>query len=119
MNDFFSTLIRFVFRAVLLAMGLIFAFSLLCAGALLALLWGLRRMWARLTGRPVQAWVFRVDPRAGWNRFYRANPWGTRQGGAQADPQAEAARQQEQRLQAMSGDWRERRPQDVTDVDPK
>ncbi len=72
MSDPIAALIRFVLRLVLLLMALIFIGSLLAAAALLLAVWGVRRLWARLTGRPVSPWVFRVDPRAQWNRFYHA-----------------------------------------------
>lgn len=58
-------------RAVLLLAGLVFLASLLLAALVLALLWLLSAVWARLTGRPVSPWTFRVDRQALWNRFYR------------------------------------------------
>ncbi len=61
-----------VFRAVLLLMGLVFFVSLLIAASVLLAWWLVRSLWARLTGRPVTPWAFRVNPRAQWNRFYRA-----------------------------------------------
>jgi len=123
LNDFLSLLLRVTVRIVLLAIGLVFALSLLCAAAVLAVVWWVRLMWAKLTGRPVQAWVFKVDPRAGWNRFYRAgDPFarGTR-GPGQANGEAahtSTGGDDGGRLSA-SGDWRDKRAKDVTDVDPK
>ncbi len=61
-----------VFRAVLLLMGLVFFVSLLAAALVLLVLWLVRSLWARMLGRPVTPWAFRVNPRAQWNRFYRA-----------------------------------------------
>ena len=72
MSDLIAVVIRFVLRMVLLLMALVFIASLLLAAVLLLAVWGVRRLWARLTGRPVSPWVFRVDPRAQWNRFYHA-----------------------------------------------
>ena len=72
LSDLLAAVVRFVLRVVLLLMALVFIASLLLAGALLLAVWGVRRLWARLTGRPVSPWVFRVDPRAQWNRFYHA-----------------------------------------------
>ncbi|MBK8071172.1 MAG: hypothetical protein IPK34_03765 [Ramlibacter sp.] len=63
---------RFVLRLVLLAAGLVFAASLLLAVGVMLVLWGLRMLWARLTGRPVTPFVMRMDPRGGFNRFYAA-----------------------------------------------
>ena len=44
-------------------------------GAVLALVWGLRALWARLTGRPVVQWRMPIDPRTGWQRAQRAPRW--------------------------------------------
>lgn len=121
LNDLLSTLARFTIRIVLLAMGLVFALSLLCAAAVLGVFWWLRLLWAKATGRPVQAWVFRIDPRAGWNRFYQArDPWSAARGPQDAGPpQADAPGDPPERPLTASADWRERRPKDVTDVEPK
>jgi hypothetical protein len=44
----------------------------LTAALLLLVLWALRALWAKLTGRPVQPPVITVLRRAQWARFYRA-----------------------------------------------
>ena len=67
MRIIFSVLLR----TVLLLAGLVFLASLLLAAVLLLALWLLRALWARLTGRPVSPWTFRVDRQALWNRVYR------------------------------------------------
>ncbi|MFO1244313.1 MAG: hypothetical protein U1E71_03910 [Ramlibacter sp.] len=67
-----DTVFRFLLRLVLLAAGLVFAASLAVAMVLLAAVWSLRMLWARLTGRPVRPFVMRVDPRSGFNRMARA-----------------------------------------------
>lgn len=72
MSEFIDDLLRLALRIVLLAMALVFIASLMVAGAVLLAVWAVQRLWARLTGRPVSPWVFRVDPRAQWNRFYHA-----------------------------------------------
>ncbi|MEO8984271.1 MAG: hypothetical protein ABI300_01465 [Rhodanobacter sp.] len=72
MSDLIAAVIRFVLRVVLLLMALVFITSLMLVAVLLLAVWGMRRLWARLTGRPVSPWVFRVDPRAQWSRFYHA-----------------------------------------------
>ena len=56
-NAFVSDLSRFLVRVVLLLAGVVFFMSVLAAGMVLALVWGLRALWAKLTGRPVMAWV--------------------------------------------------------------
>ncbi|RYF43904.1 MAG: hypothetical protein EOO25_01550 [Comamonadaceae bacterium] len=94
-------LFKLILRLVLLAAGLLFALVLLVgAGALLAV-WGVRMGWARLTGRPVTAFVFRMDPRAGFGRVYRG-------AGGQAAPQEAASAHPVRRPIA-----------DITDVVPK
>ena len=65
----FSGVFRLAFRLVLLAMGLVFAASLLLVVLALAVAWGLRATWARLTGQPVNPWVMKFNPGAGWSRF--------------------------------------------------
>lgn len=75
-----QTLLTFLIRLVLLALGLVFAAGLLVVMMLVVAAWGLRYAWARLTGRPVAPFVFRMDPRAGFGQVYRGR-W---QGGAPA-----------------------------------
>lgn len=83
----------------LLAMGLVFAASLLVAVMVLACIWALRAGWARLTGRPVTPWVMRVHPQDGWNRFNKPPaPWAGPGDGTPPPPRDLA---------------------DVTDVEPK
>ncbi|MDB5893272.1 MAG: hypothetical protein JWQ88_803 [Rhodoferax sp.] len=72
MNNFAAGLVRFVLRLLLVGVALVFAASLLVVVMLLASAWGVRAMWARLTGRPVTPWVMRVDPGAGWQSVFRA-----------------------------------------------
>lgn len=65
-------MLNFVFRAVLLLVGLVFSASLALAMLLLVAVWMVRAAWARLTGQPVRPWVMRFDPRAGFERFRSA-----------------------------------------------
>ncbi len=77
MNNLVSGLVRFVVRALVLAMGLVVFLSLLAAALVLGLAWALRATWARLTGRPMTPWVMRVDPRTGFSAAMRSRgPWG-------------------------------------------
>ena len=71
MKNFMNQIFRLVFRAAVLLAGLVFFSGLLVVAMLLLGLWLLRALWARLTGQPVSPWMFRVDPRAQWNRFNR------------------------------------------------
>ena len=70
--DFVTSVARFLVRAVVLAMGLVFAASLLLVVVALAFLWGLRALWAKLTGQPLSPWVMRVNPGTGWSRASQA-----------------------------------------------
>ena len=72
LNDWMAGLTRWLVRALLLAAGLVFFVSLLAVALVLALAWGLRTVWARLTGRPTVPWTLRVDPRSGWSTVYRS-----------------------------------------------
>ena len=86
MNDFFAGLTRWLIRAVLVVAGLVMFASLLAAGLVLALVWGLRALWAMLTGRPVVPWTLRVDPRTGWSTVYRSSQrWSSARSAPPAD----------------------------------
>lgn len=64
--------LNLLLRLALLAAGLLFAAALLLAALLLVAVWGLRYLWARMTGRPVTPFIMRMDPRSGFSRVYRA-----------------------------------------------
>lgn len=63
---------NFIFRVILLLLGLVFAASLAVAVMLLAAVWGVRYAWGRLTGKPVTPWVMRFNPRSGFDKFRNA-----------------------------------------------
>ena len=63
---------NFIFRVILLLLGLVFAASLAVAVMLLAAVWGVRYAWGRITGKPVTPWVMRFNPRSGFDRFRHA-----------------------------------------------
>lgn len=70
-GDFVAGLVRLMLQLALLAAGLVVAAGLVLAAAVLAVVFGLRLLWARLTGRPV---ILRfggmgVDPAATWRRY--------------------------------------------------
>jgi hypothetical protein len=75
-------------RTVLVLMGLVFALSLLAAALVLLALWGLRALWARLTGRAVQPLAITILRRAQWQRFYRPRAGARTQGGDVIDVEA-------------------------------
>lgn len=112
MNDVLAGLIRFLVRLVLVAVGLVFFLSLLAAGLVLALAWGVRLAWARLTGRPVTPWAARIDPRTAWNTVYRSGARWRRTD--DAPPGAPEARPQTPvHLRPLPG------ADEVTDVQPR
>jgi hypothetical protein len=69
LNDFLMTLVGFVLRVALFALGLLMFAVLATLALLLGLLWGARALWARLTGKPVAPWVWRVNPRQGFSAY--------------------------------------------------
>ncbi len=77
-----KTIFGFLLRLVLALMGLVFVLSLLAAALLVLALWGLRALWARLCGKPVQPLAFTLLRRAQWQRFYQS---GTTRSDSQAD----------------------------------
>jgi hypothetical protein len=65
-------LLGLVASLVFLAAGLVAAASLAVVFVALLGVAAVRMGWARLAGRPVAPFVFRVDPRRGFERVYRA-----------------------------------------------
>ena len=67
-----STVFKLIFRLLLLAASLVFVVSLLLVTLLFFAPWGVRALWARLTGRPVPPFVRRFDTQAGFGSAFRA-----------------------------------------------
>ena len=95
LNDFVAGLIRWTLRLFVVVVGLVFFVCLLAMVAVLALAWGLRSLWARLTGRPVTPWAMRMDPREGWSTVYRSTARWTARGGRAEEPATPGARSRE------------------------
>ncbi|WP_343589923.1 hypothetical protein [Paracidovorax wautersii] len=95
MNDFVAGLIRWTLRLFVVVVGLVFFLSLVAAVAVLALAWGVRALWAQLTGRPVTPWTMRMDPREGWSTVYRSTARWTARGGRAEEPATPGARSRE------------------------
>ena len=76
MAEFVRSLLGFVLHLGLLLAGLVFFASLLVAGMLLLSVWLLRALWAKLTGKPVQPWVFKMHRRPPWQRAGRSHGFG-------------------------------------------
>lgn len=75
MNDFAATATRWTIRIVLMLVGLVFFLCLLAVACAFAVLWGVRALWAKLTGQPVAPWTMRMSPGgpfAGWQTVYRS-----------------------------------------------
>jgi flagellar biosynthesis protein FlhB len=84
MDNWITGVLRLLLWLFLASLALVFVCSLLVVLALMAGVWGLRALWARLTGQAVAPWVMRVNPGAGWSRVFRA--------GDRWQPAARAAR---------------------------
>lgn len=118
MNNFAHTATRWATRIFLLLAAAVFVLSLLTVACLLALVWGARALWAKLTGRPVAPWVMPMRPGAGW-AFYRPNTWAGAMGAAggsgtagASDSEASAAGSKRSGvLASVAGD--------ITDVQPR
>lgn len=103
---------NFIFRVILLLLGLVFAASLAVAVMLLAAVWGVRYAWGRLTGKPVSAWVMRFNPRSGFDKFRNAAQPG--------EPSAADVANARARGESVERPVRIRgSASDVTDVSPK
>ena len=83
-------------RILLTFAGLIFAASLLVVMLVLLIVWTLRALWFKLTGRAVTPFAMRMNPRAGFEQVFRQ---------ARRDPAASPTPRRDMG--------------DVTDVEPK
>lgn len=103
MGNFVRSILGLMLRLGLLLAGLVFFASVLAVGLVLLTLWLLRALWAKVTGKPVQPWVFQMMRRPPWQQASRGSGFG----GAQ---------------QASSDDVIDAEVRDVsvvTDVEPK
>jgi flagellar biosynthesis protein FlhB len=66
------TVVNFFIRLVLVAAGLVFAASLALMAIVLLVLWCLRAVWCKLTGKPINPFVMRMSPGAGFGNIYRS-----------------------------------------------
>lgn len=93
LNDLLNWAIRWTVRIVMLAVGVVFFLSLLAVAAVLASVWALRMLWARLTGQPVTPWVMPMRAASSWaSMAQRAGGFGG-MAGAGAGAQAAAAKE--------------------------
>lgn len=66
-----DTLFQIFIRLALLIMGALFFLVLLCVGFVLFLLWLIRQLWYKITGKTPEPFsAFQFDPRQGFTYFY-------------------------------------------------
>lgn len=85
MADLVKSVLGFVLRLGLLLAGLVFFASVLAAGVLLLSVWLVRALWAKVTGQPVQPWVFQMNRRPPWQRADRSGGFGASAAPSSAD----------------------------------
>lgn len=68
MGEVVRSVLGLILRLGLLLAGLVFFASLIAMAAVVLVLWLLRALWATVTGRPVQPWVFKMSRRPPWQR---------------------------------------------------
>lgn len=66
-----NRLLMFLLRVLLVLAGLIFAASLMVAMLVLMLVWALRALWFKLTGRAVTPFAMHINPRSGFEQVLR------------------------------------------------
>lgn len=116
LNEFANTAARWAIRIFLLMAGAVFFLCLLTVASLLALVWGARALWAKLTGRPVAPWVMpMMRPGASWGGVYRAGGWNSAMAGAAAGADQSAAESAESKRSGVLASA----ARDITDVQPR
>lgn len=86
MENFIAGVVRFLLRLALVAMAVVLAGCLVVLAAALLSVWSVRRVWARITGKPVPAWHMGFDPGARFKQAYStAGQWSPRKGAARKD----------------------------------
>lgn len=89
LNEFLNLLIRWTVRMVMLMVGVAFFLSLLSVACILAAVWGVRALWAKLTGQPVTPWAMPMRAASSWaNMAQRAGGFGGAASHAQAQSDA-------------------------------
>jgi flagellar biosynthesis protein FlhB len=64
-------MMKFLVRLIFVVAGLIFAASLLVVMLVMLMLWVLRALWFKLTGRSITPFAMRINPRAGFEQVFR------------------------------------------------
>lgn len=68
MGDVIRSVLGLMLRLGLLLAGLVFFASLMAMAAVVLMLWLARAVWATVTGKAVQPWVFKMSRRPPWQR---------------------------------------------------
>ena len=114
LNDFANLLTRWAVRIFLLLAGVVFFLCLLTVASLLALAWGVRALWAKVTGRPVTPWVMpMMRTGASWG-MGRAAGWSSTMARAAGASQDTADHVDSKRGGVLASAAR-----DITDVQPR
>lgn len=71
LNELISAVVRTLVLIGAVIIGAVFFSFFLLLAAGVGVFWGARRLWARVTGKPVEPWVFRFDPRSGFRTAYQ------------------------------------------------
>ena len=85
MNNFLKHVTSLILRLGLLLVALVFFLSLVFVAGLLLMLWLVRSLWAKLTGQPVQPWVFKMHRADLWQGAFKATTPGSGRGKAPMD----------------------------------
>ena len=80
LNELLATVVSWTLRIAVVLAGLVFFASLLIVAAIAALLWGARMLWAKLTGKPVVPFAFKMNPASGWSTVYQSTARWTAKG---------------------------------------
>lgn len=108
MNELLATMVSWTLRIVMVLAGLVFFVSLMVVAAIAAMLWAVRLLWAKMTGKPVAPFAFKMNPATGWTTVYRSTArWSANKGGRAAESASNAA------------GMRSAVVIDVTDVEPR
>jgi len=107
LNELLATVVSWTLRIAMVLAGLVFFASLMVVAAIAAMLWAVRLLWAKVTGKPVVPFAFKMNPASGWTTVYRSTArWSANKGARAAEPAASPAGM---RASVM----------DVTDVEPR
>lgn len=105
----------------MLMIGAVFFLSLLTAACVLAAAWGLRALWAKVTGQPVTPWVMPMRATTSWASMYQRAGAGF--GGMAGAAAGEAAQESPAPFAPAAGSKRggilSTAASDVSDVQPR